>query len=344
MPLAPRRAVPVVCALALVAWALPGLVGARHPSTAFADEIDRLSESGGYFDTDNLISNERSYLDVVPALVASGLSGGAYIGVGPDQNFSYIARVRPDVAYIVDIRRDNLLLHLLFKAIFAHAPNRAAYLSLLTGRAPPARIADWDAAPVDAIVDRVGRAQPAPADIIDGLRDALDRTIRSFGVPLSPADAATIRRFHAAFIEGGMALRFNSHGRPPRPSYPTLAELVLATDTAGRHWNYLASESDYQFLRGLQARDLMVPVVGDLSGPHAMAAIAAAIARRGIAVSAFYVSNVESYLYGRAAYQRFVGNIRLLPRAPRSVMIRSTFGGAASRSVVQPLNEMLAGQ
>ena len=54
----------------------------------------------------------------------AGVTGGAYIGVGPDQNFSYIARIRPSVAYIIDIRRDNLLLHLLFKALFARAPDR----------------------------------------------------------------------------------------------------------------------------------------------------------------------------------------------------------------------------
>ena len=57
---------------------------------------------------------------VVPALTAAGLAGGAYIGVGPDQNFSYIAAIAAGRSpFIVDIRRDNLLLHLLFKAIFA---------------------------------------------------------------------------------------------------------------------------------------------------------------------------------------------------------------------------------
>jgi hypothetical protein len=104
---------------------------------SFADEIASLSEPEGTFDTDNLISNERSYLDVVPALLAGGVNGGAYVGVGPDQNFSYIARIRPSVAYIIDIRRDNLLLHLLFKALFARAPDRVSYLALLTGRSPP---------------------------------------------------------------------------------------------------------------------------------------------------------------------------------------------------------------
>ena len=77
--------------------------------SSFAVLVERLSEPGGYFDTDNLISNETSYLHVIGELEELGVSGGAYIGVGPDQNFSYIAHVRPRIAFIIDIRRDNLL-------------------------------------------------------------------------------------------------------------------------------------------------------------------------------------------------------------------------------------------
>ena len=122
---------PTLLALAVVPWAVRG--GAQGPSGAgqsLAALIERLSEEGGDFDTDNLISNERSFLEVIPALKAAGVSGGAYIGVGPDQNFSYIAQLRPSIAFIIDIRRDNLLLHLLFKSLFALSRNRVEYLAL----------------------------------------------------------------------------------------------------------------------------------------------------------------------------------------------------------------------
>jgi hypothetical protein len=68
---------------------------------SLASLIASLSEPGGDFDTDNLISNEQSYLHVVPALRALGGQGGGsgvYLGVGPDQNFSYIAHLRPTLA------------------------------------------------------------------------------------------------------------------------------------------------------------------------------------------------------------------------------------------------------
>lgn len=56
------------------------------------------------------------------ALRERGLHGGAYLGVGPEQGFSYIDEIEPKLAIIIDIRRDNLLLHLLMKAMFLAVP------------------------------------------------------------------------------------------------------------------------------------------------------------------------------------------------------------------------------
>src|SRR2546421_185138 len=81
-------------------------------------------EAGGYFDSDNIITNEASYLHVASQLEKTRTHGGVYIGVGPDQNFSYIALIRPSYAVMLDIRRDNMLEHLLFKSLFGMARNR----------------------------------------------------------------------------------------------------------------------------------------------------------------------------------------------------------------------------
>ena len=93
--------------------------------------IDALSESGGYFDTDNLVSNETSYVQVVDRLRPIG---GVYIGVGPQQNFTYIGRTRPSWAFILDIRRDNMLQHLLFNAVLSKAETPYQYLCWLFSR------------------------------------------------------------------------------------------------------------------------------------------------------------------------------------------------------------------
>jgi hypothetical protein len=315
-----------------------------------ASLIEQLSEPNGEFDTDNLISNEQSYLHVVPALEQAG-TGGVYIGVGPDQNFSYIARLRPTEAFIVDIRRDNLLLHLLFKAIFGVARNRVEYLGLLTGRPAPDRVDTWRDAGIEKIVAYFDEAKPsAPAAAAEEV-ERLHAAIRKIGVPLTAKDFATIDRFHAAFKNEGLSLQFRSAGRPAREYYPTYRDLLLETDRKGRKLCYLASEDDFQFLKTLEARDGLIPVVGDLSGPHAVAAIGQLMNQRGERLSAFYVSNVENYLFRDGAYTRYIENLKRLPHSDRSLIIRAIFGGYSvadsvpgyySTSTVQNLNELLA--
>ena len=335
-----------VFVLATAAWAVR--LQSQSAPSSFAQLVAEFSEPGGEFDTDNLISNESSYLHVIPALEQGGVTGGVYIGVGPDQNFSYIARIRPSVAFILDIRRDNLLLHLLFKALFAASRNRAEYLSLLTGRPAPDHVESWRDASIDQIVAYIDGAKPAPTQALDR---SLHEAIRRFGVPVSPAEFAAIDRFHAAFVEAGLSLRFHSFGRPPQNYYPNYRELLMETDRKGRKRSYLASEDDFQFVRSLEARDWLIPVVGDLGGTHALAAIGRWMGEHNQHVSAFYVSNVENYLFRGGSFGSYMDNLKGLPHNRQSVIIRSIFGGYAlpesvpgyySTSTVQDLNEMLA--
>jgi len=308
-------------------------VGHVQTPSGFAARLAQLSEPGGYFDTDNLISNEKSYLHVVPSLREARLDGGAYIGVGPDQNFSYIAQTRPSIAFIVDIRRDNLLLHLLFKALFQLSTTRVDYLSLLIGRPPPARLDGWTGADIEKIVEYLDGATVVPAEEVAALRARVTSTIHGYGVPLSPLDLSTIDRFHRTFIEHGLSLKFESTGRTPRSYYPTLRELLLETDRKGQKWSYAASESDFQFVRGLEQRDLVVPVVGNLAGPTALVNIGRLMDERGDRLGAFYASNVEFYLSNDGTFPIFITNLAKLPHTNRSLIIRSVFAGGASASV-----------
>ena len=306
--------------------AAPAAPTAPESARAFGRLVERLSEPGGSFDTDNLISNERGYLHVLGALARLGVRGGAYVGVGPDQNFSYIARVRPSVAFVVDVRRDNLLQHLMFKALFARARNRAEYLALLLGRPAPADVARWADRPVDAVVAYLD-SMPATAESARAAREVVLAGARGSGVALTAADLATIARFHQAFVDAGLGLQFTSTGRAPRSYYPTLRQLVLERDLEGNQASYLAREADFQFVKALQRRDLVVPVVGDLAGPHALAAIGDVVRQRGEQVSAFYTSNVEDYLMRGGSFGRYARTVAALPRDRRSVIVRSYFGG-----------------
>ena len=326
----------------------PG-IAATQPS--LAGLIASLSEPGGYFDTDNLISNERSYLHVVPALRAlAGQAGdnGVYLGVGPDQNFSYIAHLRPTLAILIDIRWDNLLLHLLFKALFSEAATRADYLALLTGRSQSAAPRD---ASIESIVRLVEEARPLARSELARLQTRLVEIIDGFGVPLSNGDRATIARFHRRFVDAGLSLQFNSTGRPPQYDYPTFRDLLLEVDRYSVRRSFLATEQDFQFVKSLHARDRIVPIVGNLAGASALAKVGRYLDATGLRVSAFYTSNVEFYLFRDGSAPAFMTNLARLPRQPGSVIVRSVFSGGGARmssdynsaSVTQPIQALLDG-
>jgi hypothetical protein len=286
-------------------------------------------------------------------LSAQAARNGVYLGVGPDQNFSYIAHLRPAMAILVDIRRDNLLLHLLFKAMFAEARNRVEYLALLTGRPVPQQIAGWEQKPVDAVVAYIDGAKPLEPGALTALGSRLAQKIRAFGVPVTTEELSTINGFHRQFIAGGLSLRFNTTGRAPQFDYPSYRDLLLEVDRQGTRQSFIATEDNFQFVKGLQARDLIVPVVGDLGGTTALAAIARFLTGTNRQVSAFYTSNVEFYLYRDGSFPRFMTNLARLPRQSGSLIVRSVFpsGGTGvafvpgynSASITQPIQALVEG-
>ena len=149
------RAATVLVVVAVLAAGRRTFVRATQARDPLRGQIAALSEPDGYFDTDNLISNERSYLEVLPELERRNVRGGAYIGVGPDQNFSYIAHIRPSVAFILDIRRDNLLLHLLFKALFQAGANARRVSRDALWTTVPTDLDSWRASPVSRLVEYI---------------------------------------------------------------------------------------------------------------------------------------------------------------------------------------------
>jgi hypothetical protein len=347
------RFVPIALLLAVAVLFPQRAVRVPPPGSSFGSLVAGLSEEPGYFDTDNLVSNERSYLHVVPELraLAGRQQGGVYLGVGPGQNFSYIAHLRPSLAIVIDIRRENLLLHLLFKALFAEARTRVDYLALLTGRPTPPSVDDWQKRSIEEIVAYIDRATPLRDADLRAMRTRLTRVIDSFGVPLTNSDRAAIERFHRRFIAEGLSLQFNTTGRPPQYDYPDLRALLLEVDRQGTRRSYLASEDSFQFVKRLQHDDRVVPVVGDLSGKTALRAVGKYLKQSNLQVAAFYTSNVEFYLFNNGRFADFIDNLRDLPRTSDSLIVRSVFrvGGAArvpgynSASLTQPIGTLVDG-
>jgi hypothetical protein len=307
----------------LLTAAVSRVANASRDHKSFAALSARLSEPGGYFDSDNLISNETSYLHVMAKLREMGVAGGVYVGVGPDQSFSYIAKIRPKMAIMIDIRRENLLQHLLFKSLFGRARNRIEYLCEFFGKPVP-KTKGWETRSVKELVDYIDSTASDPKIFEKSLKE-VRQDVQKYGIPLSQSDIESIGKVQRAFFSAGLDIRYSSYHRPPRSIYPPYRDLLLETDLAGNQQNYFNSEDDFQFLKKLQDQDMVVPVVGDLSGPQAMKAIGQYIAEIKERVSALYVSNVEFYLQRQGTFDKFVENAKSLPIDSRSVIIRSYF-------------------
>ena len=343
----------ILFALALSLHAA-GARAQRAPDTTFAGLVARLSEPGGYFDSDNIITNESSYLFVTSQLAKVGVHGGVYVGVGPDQNFSYVALIRPSIAFLIDVRRDNMLEHLLFKSLFALSRNRLEYLCLLLGKPFPPDADRWSGRSIGSILDYLERT-PTESTTVAAAREASNARIAGFRIPLDGRDRAMIDRYRAQFVAEGLETRYSSLGRNNRMDYPSLAQLIVATDRSGRTVGYLADEEAFQFVRTMQLHDRIVPVVGNVAGDKAVRAIGDYASERGLAVSAFYLSNVEQYLINRdGGFDVYTRNVRALPHDSTSVIIRSYFGRfgmthplyvpgrfSLSTSMIEPIDSFL---
>ncbi len=319
------RALLTLSVLAALLWSCVPKVNLPQ-SPPFAQLIAELSEEGGYFPSDNLVSNELGYQKVLNKLDELNLHGGVYIGVGPEQNFTYIAQIRPVRAFILDIRRDNLLQHLLFKALFIMARHRAEYLSLLLSRPLPREHRRWEQISIDELVEVMDGLPPDRLYYQANLRRVYELIAHRFRFDLTPDDQNRIDFIYSNFYRSGLDLRYQSHLRRSWRWFPTLRQLLVETDLYGRQRSFLASEEAFQFVKRLQERNLIIPVTGDFAGPKALRAIGDHVRRWGEQVSAFYTSNVEFYLLQQGRFSAFVENVKSLPRDEHSLIIRAYVG------------------
>ncbi len=315
-----------------VLWVLPAVVGAQstplvNGQAGFAQLSQRLSERAGYFGSDNLVSNELSYQHVLGKLGEMEVRGGVYLGVGPDQNYTYIAQIQPRLAIMVDVRRDAMLQHLLFKALFMMSRSRVEYLSLLFGRQLPKESRQWQDRPIRDLVDYFDRT-PLDPKVAEKTLQEVRKRLTGLGLALSPRDFETIQEIYGAFSNDCLEVRYTIRDRPTGRFFPAYRDILLEKDLAGQHRNYLASEATYRVLKEMHDQHRIIPITGDLSGQQALRAVGDYLREIGEKVTAFYVSNVEFYLWRQDAMTRWVENLKALPIDERSLIIRSYFNYA----------------
>ena len=291
-----------------------------------------MSEPDGYFLSENFVSNEVSFQEVIPGLKRTLTKDGVYLGVGPEQNFTYIANLGPRMAVIFDIRRQNAMQHLMYKALFEMSPTREEFVARLFSRPAVARLAKGIA--VAALFDSASAAIPDESAYKANLADIIDWLTEKHGFMLPKDDVASIEHVYGVFFAAGPDVNYGYRSGTPGPvrtTYPTYGMLQSATNADSVQMAFLASEDNYQAVRTLQLRNLIVPVVGDFGGPTAIHSVGSWLRKRDMTVTAFYVSNVEQYLFREnGAWERFYGNVSSLPIDSTSHFIRSvprTSGG-----------------
>ena len=283
--------------------------------------ISDFSETEGSFPSDNFVSNETMYQQVIPRLTLIARPGGAYLGVGPDQNFTYVLALRPRVAFIIDIRRQNLLLHLLYKALIELSGNRAEFLSRLFARPQPSGLGSTSS-PGSLIAAYQG-VPVSDALFQQNLRAVMDRLVRHHHFALPSDDQAGLKSVYTAFARNGPDIHYSTPSSPTL-RFPTYAELMRQTDAGGVPRGYLATEERFRVLKDLEEKNLIIPVVGDFAGSKAFPAVSRYLKAHGATVTAFYMSNVEMYLLQNPrTWAIFSANLAALPSDERSTVIRS---------------------
>jgi len=311
-------------------------------STAdFSKMIREMSEEGGYFLSDNFTSNETSYLHIVDKLRQLGATGGAYLGVGPEQNFTYIAKIRPRIAFIVDIRRQAMIQHLMYKAIFHLSPTRTEFLSRLLSKPLPAELKDAKDSPKEkSDAPKLGIPKPdAPIEELLAFFNKIAATDQAYAAnlaeikkvietefqfPLSKQDIESLDYVYKNFRAEGLEIAFRLDGNWGG-YFPSFRELIVQTDLNGKVGNFLAVPDDYNFVREMHRKNLIIPLVGDFGGTKALAAVGDYLRKNGLTVTAYYLSNVEQYLFDGSAFDGFARNVKKLPLTDKSLFIRAVF-------------------
>lgn len=263
---------------------------------------------------DNFVSNEDSYPRVAGQLARLAPAGGVYLGVGPDQNFTYIAHAKPRLAFILDYRRRNLLLHLLHRALVQLAPDRPTYLKLLTARdpgpiPPAATAAELDAAFTPLEID--------PARLAS-VQAEVTRVLRPLNL-LTGSEWPDLARIQARLAGPGLNARFLA-----LPMYPTVRQALLRPDRDGRPAHWLANPAAYDTVRAAHLGDRIIPAVADFSSPAVFQQLGAWLTRRTLRVSVFYVSDVEFFLLKSQKFPAYLANLRQLPWADGALIVRSS--------------------
>jgi hypothetical protein len=323
-----------LCFFFSVGWSAEQLP-ARITDKEFWKLIVDSSEAGGSFVSDNFVSNELAVQEVLSSLTEGRKPGGVYLGVGPEQNFTYIAALKPKIAFVFDIRRQNMLEHLTYKALFELSSDRADFLSRLFSRPRPREV-DKDSSAV--VLFDAFDAEVADPDLYQENLQAIKQLLSGVhGFSLTADDETSIANIFRAFYVGGPNLTYSGPRPPVRTILPTYEELMTDSDSNGKTRSFLATEENFQVVQQLEKDNLVIPIIADFGGPTGIRSVGKYLKDHSAIVTAFYVSNVEQYLFMNEGWKNFYASVATLPLDSKSVFIRPLINTGTGTYTASPL-------
>jgi hypothetical protein len=251
-----------------------------------------------------------------------------------------MAALKPAMAVIIDIRHGNLDVHLMYKALFELSTDRADFVSRLFSRKRPAGLTAQSSA--RQIFSSYSTADGSQELYDENLKAVEDQLTKKHGFALTSGDLDGIQWALSNFYRFGPAISYNSSlsgsappaivgatggGRGGGNNGVNYASLMMSDDGDGVLRSFLANEENFAFLKDLETRNLVIPVVGDFGGPKAIRAVARYLKSIDAMVSAFYVSNVEQFLVQDGKWDTFCASSSTLPLDDTSTFIRTGRGG-----------------
>ncbi len=214
--------------------------------------------------------------------------GGAYLGVGGDQAYSFIAVARSEWAWVMDYDPRVVDHHRRMRAFILEAETPEQFIEL------------WAKGSSKAALEAIERhfvssATPGTTPDPEAAASELAKLRRGY--------LATNERLHDYFLE-----QVDDDRRSPDD------------------YGWLANPEHYAYIRQLYQQGRIMPIKGDLLGKDSMRTAAAAARTLGLAIRVFYTSNAPISWGGHitAAYR---DNLLGLPFDQHSIVLQTTAEG-----------------
>ena len=122
----------------------------------------------------------------------------------------------------------------------------------------------------------IRRVRPDPDLEQQNLKAMKDLLVKNHKFGLKPADLAgsfSIEYVYSVFVDAGLTLDYSTGGRGAGGNNPTYEDLMEIDDGTGADAELPGNEENYRFVRDMEKKNLIVPLVGDFAGPKTIRAV-----------------------------------------------------------------------